>query len=80
MNFENAKAMLQPRSFALLDEVASVMEAHPKLKRVNIAGHSDDRGSAPSNLTLSQARAQSVKTYLVARARGPSGWARMGMG
>ena len=62
--------MLQPTSFALLDEVASVMEAHPKLKRVNIALHTDDRGSARSNLALSQARAQSVKAYLVGQGRG----------
>ena len=65
--FENAKAVLQPRSFALLDEVASVMEAHPEVKLVNIEGQTDDRGSAAANLALSQARAQSVKAYLVGK-------------
>lgn len=51
----------------MLDEVASVMEAHPEVKLVNIEGQTDDRGSAAANLALSQARAQSVKAYLVGK-------------
>ena len=61
------KAVLQLRSFPMLDEVAGVMAAHPEVKLVNIEGHTDDRGSAAANLALSLARAQSVKAYLVGK-------------
>ena len=62
--FETSRAELQPRSFPLLDEVASVMKAHPEVKVVRIEGHTDDRGGAAFNQPLSAARARAVKTYL----------------
>ncbi len=63
--FDTGKAKIQERSFELLDEVASLLDAHPELTKMRIEGHTDSRGSASSNKTLSQKRADSVKQYLV---------------
>jgi outer membrane protein OmpA-like peptidoglycan-associated protein len=50
----------------LLEEVVSVMNQNPGL-RMEIQGHTDDRGSAGYNLKLSVNRARTVKKYLVGR-------------
>ena len=57
---------MSPRSYKLLDQIASLMENNPKLPRVQIAGHTDDVGDADKNLKLSAARAESVRKYLIA--------------
>jgi outer membrane protein OmpA-like peptidoglycan-associated protein len=64
--FQTAKAVIMPESFGLLDEVASVLLSRPSMK-VRIEGHTDSRGSRSYNLRLSQARADSVKGYLVGK-------------
>jgi outer membrane protein OmpA-like peptidoglycan-associated protein len=64
--FKTAKAVILPRSFGLLDEVALALGAHPNM-RVRIEGHTDSRGGRSYNLRLSQARADSVRAYLVGK-------------
>lgn len=61
--FQTAKAVIMNKSFALLDEVAHALKAHPKM-RVRIEGHTDSRGNRSTNIRLSQARADSVRAYL----------------
>lgn len=63
--FETAKAIIKPESFALLDEVAGILRAHPELTRVRIEGHTDSRGDAAANRRLSDARAAAVRSYLI---------------
>jgi uncharacterized repeat protein (TIGR01451 family) len=63
--FDSAKAVLQARSFPLLEEVAALMKAHPEVKKITIEGHTDGRGDAAFNLKLSSDRAAAVKTWLV---------------
>jgi outer membrane protein OmpA-like peptidoglycan-associated protein len=65
--FDTAKASIKAESNSLLDEAAAVLKAHPEVKKVVIEGHTDDRGGAAKNLKLSEARAQSVKAYLVGK-------------
>ena len=65
--FETSKAIIKPESFGLLDEVAEILANHPELTRVRIEGHTDDRGGADDNQTLSQARAESVRAYLIGK-------------
>ncbi len=65
VNFEFAKADLIPTSAATLDIVADVLRRYPAL-RVEVGGHTDDRGSDATNDRLSQRRAESVLDYLVA--------------
>jgi outer membrane protein OmpA-like peptidoglycan-associated protein len=64
--FQTAKATIMAKSFPLLDEVAVALGARPSMQ-VRIEGHTDSRGSRPYNLRLSQARADSVKAYLVGK-------------
>jgi outer membrane protein OmpA-like peptidoglycan-associated protein len=53
-------------SLAKLDSVAAALVANPTV-RVEIAGHTDDVGSAESNQRLSQARAEAVRRYFVSK-------------
>jgi len=64
--FQTAKAIIMPKSFGLLDEVATALRSQPSM-HVRIEGHSDVRGTRAHNLRLSQARADSVKAYLVGK-------------
>jgi OmpA-OmpF porin, OOP family len=63
--FATGKAELQPESRPVLREIASTMQKYPDLK-ILIEGHTDNVGSAASNLTLSDHRAAAVKAALVA--------------
>ncbi len=53
------------RSFDTLDSLVALLAAHRELLRVEVQGHTDDRGSAATNLALSQRRADAVRLYLV---------------
>lgn len=63
--FATGKAELQPESRPVLKEIAATLKEHGDLK-ILIEGHTDNVGSAASNLTLSDARAAAVKAALVA--------------
>ncbi|ACY17302.1 OmpA/MotB domain protein [Haliangium ochraceum DSM 14365] len=63
--FETDKARIRSRSFALLNNVVQVLEAHPEIANVRIEGHTDDRGSDAYNLDLSDRRAASVVSFLI---------------
>jgi len=62
--FDTNKATIQPRSFSLLDEIASVLKTRPTMT-VRIEGHTDSRGKRAHNMQLSQSRAESVRQHLV---------------
>jgi outer membrane protein OmpA-like peptidoglycan-associated protein len=67
--FKTGSAKLQRRSFALLDNVAAVMNAHPEITKARIEGHTDSTGSLKMNMRLSKARANTVVRYLVGRGK-----------
>jgi outer membrane protein OmpA-like peptidoglycan-associated protein len=62
--FATGKSELQPESTPTLKSIAAMLKGHPDLK-VEIQGHTDNVGAAASNMTLSQARADAVKSALV---------------
>jgi outer membrane protein OmpA-like peptidoglycan-associated protein len=62
--FRTDRDIIQRRSFALLDNVAAVLQSHPTV-RVRIEGYTDDRGDDGYNKELSQRRADAVMRYLV---------------
>jgi OOP family OmpA-OmpF porin len=64
--FRTAQATIMAKSFPLLDEVASVLHSRPSM-HLRVEGHTDSRGGRAYNLRLSQARADSVKAYLVGK-------------
>ncbi len=64
INFDVDKATLRPESMGTLNQIKAVMASDPTLK-FEIDGHTDNTGSAPHNLALSQQRADAVKAQLV---------------
>ncbi len=71
VNFKSGSAEILPDSLKILDGAAKAFADFPDLK-VEIQGHTDDVAPGKgqkfkSNLELSQARAEAVKTYLVSK-------------
>jgi uncharacterized repeat protein (TIGR01451 family)/MYXO-CTERM domain-containing protein len=77
--FATNKAVIQKRSYKLLNNVAEVIKNHTDLK-ISIEGHTDSQGSDAFNLKLSQMRAQAVMAYLVKRGVDPARLAAQGYG
>jgi OOP family OmpA-OmpF porin len=65
IHFGTNNAQIQADGEQLLDEVADVLIKNPRLKKVRIEGHTDNRGIAQRNMELSKARARAVMGYLV---------------
>jgi len=66
--FDTSKATIKPRSFDVLNQVASVLKANKtKIVRVEVQGHTDNQGNTQNNLELSQRRAEAVVEYLVSK-------------
>jgi outer membrane protein OmpA-like peptidoglycan-associated protein len=80
IHFKTASAQIHPRSFPLLNEVASVLLAHPEIKLLSIEGHTDNRGGRQYNLKLSRARAKSLVQYMISRGVDASRLAAEGFG
>jgi outer membrane protein OmpA-like peptidoglycan-associated protein len=78
--FATSKDVILPRSFPLLQQVASVLKANPQLERVRVEGHTDDQGSDASNQDLSQRRANSVRAFLVKAGIAPERLEAVGYG
>jgi len=64
--FVTGSAKLQKSSFKGLDDVAKIMNENPGMS-LAIDGHTDNVGKEDYNQTLSENRANSVKTYLVSK-------------
>lgn len=62
--FDSGESDVKPESTPTLKSIAAALKGHPSL-HVEIQGHTDNVGSASSNMTLSQARAEAVKQALV---------------
>jgi outer membrane protein OmpA-like peptidoglycan-associated protein len=68
INFEfRSERIVGPRSFEALDLVAQVMKEHPEIRRVEVAGHTDNVGPREENQSLSERRAGSVVAYLAGK-------------
>jgi outer membrane protein OmpA-like peptidoglycan-associated protein len=72
VDFATGRAVISPKSFKLLDQVAAVLKAHPELAKIEVQVHSDAQGDAQRNTVLSQARAEAVAKYLVSRGVEPA--------
>ncbi|MEZ4460755.1 MAG: OmpA family protein [bacterium] len=77
--FKTAKADILPQSFGLLDDVVAILRDNPNIN-IRVEGHTDSRGSDKSNKKLSDARASSVRLYLIERGIDPSRIESIGYG
>jgi outer membrane protein OmpA-like peptidoglycan-associated protein len=66
ITFETGSAKILKASNKTLDAAVKVMEEYTSL-RLRIEGHTDNVGLPENNMTLSQARADSVKAYFVGK-------------
>jgi OOP family OmpA-OmpF porin len=78
--FATGKWDILPESHSLLNEVAQVLKAHARIKKIEVAGHTDAQGSATFNQKLSENRAKSVWGYLVRAGIEPSRMIHKGYG
>jgi len=65
VHFRTDSAEIDADSNALIEQIADVMLRTPELCRIEIQGHTDNRGGREHNQTLSEQRAQSVVDFLV---------------
>jgi len=65
IEFDNNKATLRAVSNDVLKAVADTLKAHADIKRVQVQGHTDNRGARPYNQILSRNRAATVKQWLI---------------
>lgn len=68
--FETDSYKLQPSSYAELDKLLTLMQQNDDIK-IEVSGHTDDRGSYEHNLELSHKRAGSVRDYLIKKGVSP---------
>jgi outer membrane protein OmpA-like peptidoglycan-associated protein len=66
VQFQTGKATLLASSFAVLDEVVSVMNQYPEYS-LDISGHTDNVGDDKLNQNLSERRAKTCHDYLVSK-------------
>lgn len=64
--FDTGRAQLKPGAYGTLDRLATFMRDNPE-RTLEVEGHTDATGSDALNQTLSQNRAESVRTALVQR-------------
>jgi outer membrane protein OmpA-like peptidoglycan-associated protein len=64
INFDVDKAIIRPESMGTLNMIVNVMKTNQDLK-FEVDGHTDNTGTAPHNLQLSQQRADAVGAQLV---------------
>jgi outer membrane protein OmpA-like peptidoglycan-associated protein len=67
VRFATSKSEILADSYPLLEEVAKILKEHPELVKLQISGHTDNRGPREYNLQLSQDRAEAVRRFLIER-------------
>ena len=79
IQFESGGAKLTAASQRELDELVKLMRAHPEM-HLDIIGHTDNVGSAATNLSLSEKRSQAVADYLKRKGISPKRMNPRGLG
>lgn len=80
IHFEFDRANIRPISYPILDDVANLLLKNPQVRLVRIEGHTDWIGSDQYNQTLSEARANSVRDYLIRKGVAPARLVAAGYG
>ena len=79
IQFQVNKADLTSSSYRMLDDVVAILKQDGNLKLL-IEGHTSADGGLESNMRLSQARADAVKTYIISKGIEPSRLSAVGLG
>nr|WP_294776216.1 OmpA family protein [uncultured Flavobacterium sp.] len=79
VRFETNKSTLTPAAKANLDKLVPVFNQYPDTN-IQIYGYTDSTGTPEYNLTLSEQRAASVKTYLSGKGLSASRFVTTGLG
>lgn len=79
VNFQTGRSALTPESYTVLDQVAGALVANPEV-RIEIAGYTDNTGSAAVNTRLSTARSLAVRAYLARKGVAPARMVAKGYG
>ena len=66
INFDTGKATIKPESEGSINQIAALLKGVPALT-VSIEGHTDNVGTAESNMKLSEERAKAVMAAVVAK-------------
>jgi OOP family OmpA-OmpF porin len=66
INFDTGKSVVKPESQPIIEQIVQMMNSNPDL-RIGVEGHTDNVGTPASNKTLSEARAKSVVSAIVAQ-------------
>jgi len=64
IEFQYNKAVILESSHYILDAVVATMNGNPDITKIEVQGHTDERGDDAYNLDLSERRAAAVMTYL----------------
>ena len=67
VQFKTASDVILKVSDELLTQVSAVLREHPEIKKIEVQGHTDNRGAAAYNQKLSERRAKSVMKWLTTR-------------
>jgi OmpA-OmpF porin, OOP family len=66
IQFAVDSATILPASTGLLTEIADAVVKNPRIKKLEVQGHTDNTGTSAHNQTLSEERASSVVAWLTA--------------
>ncbi len=66
IHYDYNKATIRPDAAKVLDQMVQVLKDNPHIK-VELAAHTDSRGSASYNKTLSQRRADAAVNYILSK-------------
>lgn len=80
IQFALDQAIILPESIPLLTEIADVLIHNPRIKRIEIQGHTDNSGTADHNQTLSDQRAEAVRAWLTSHGVTPDRLVAKGYG
>lgn len=65
--FETDSAVIERRSYPIIDAIAATLNGNPQITSVEIQGHADERGGDDYNIRLTRDRAASVVEAVVQR-------------
>jgi OOP family OmpA-OmpF porin len=79
IEFDSGQATIRPSGKDILDEMAAALQK-VKGKKVDVIGHTDNVGLRDTNVALSLARAEAVRSYLAGKGINPDMIAVSGQG